>query len=318
MVMPTNEFVYLGNDDPYCYIEVSYDTWWLQSEGIKEHCLQEFKKMECTYLHSKRVSSETELFQTKIVEDCIGIKGSRTEIRHGKDGWYRILTTDPPVITPHGKLHLVMKRDGFYQLHEMFKWYGLTLKGNAFKNWELIDGIRKWIQPHWLLVTKAATMKDLEQKLVLLDDGENSAHRIQREEGNGKCDTLLNILGENFTWYGEMATSSIRGDGHVTLSCAEKMCDCDTVPLSFLRVQQVEHLTTINREESWYGKLFNELTSGVVTLLTNMLRSTFGQEWQMELIVALLVYYVTSQITKSVPAGIGLAFIIVWNMFLNR
>lgn len=53
----TDHYVYLGQEDPYCYIELTYDTWWLQSKGTKDHCIEEFHKKDCSYLGNRVLTS---------------------------------------------------------------------------------------------------------------------------------------------------------------------------------------------------------------------------------------------------------------------
>jgi len=311
---PTDRYVYLGHEDPYCYIELTYDTWWLQSKGYKEHCVAEFTKMGCSYLSGSVVGTETEFLEVKNVEDCVGIRGSRKGKKHGESGWYRVLQSSPPVITPHGILNVVMKEDGYYQLHEMYKWYSLYLEGNNYRNAALENGTRRWIAQHWLLVTRAKSISELFAKLQMYEGSTAMfTHVLKTSRDKGMCTTLLNIKGENFSLHGDPATSSIEWNSDVTLSCGERLCSCKTVKMDFLQTRHPEHMTSIDREETWYEKAIHFLINTIWQTIVDVFWLILGDNWQGKLVTAGVSYYVTSQITNSVPAGVALAVVVLWN-----
>ncbi|KAG7304958.1 hypothetical protein JYU34_010375 [Plutella xylostella] len=293
----TDHYVYLGQEDPYCYIELTYDTWWLQSKGTKDHCIEEFHKKDCSYLGNRVLTSEIEFLEIKTVEDCIGIKGSRQEKRQGQPGWYRVLRSDPPVVTPHGILHVVAKEDGYYQLHEMYKWYSLYLDGKTYKNAALENGLRRWINPHWLLVTKEKSLSTLINSPVKCNLGWRYPLNLEQHTGNGLCSTALNIRGENFTYWPVAATSAVDWSDRVTLSCGKDICECPTITLEHLTTMQPEHLTSINRELIWYEKVIDLLIDMVWKVVGETFYLVMGQNWQGTLLLAGICYYIASVVT---------------------
>ncbi|KAL4703575.1 hypothetical protein ACJJTC_001595 [Scirpophaga incertulas] len=296
---PINHYVYLGMDDPYCYIELTYDTWWLQAAETKSHCIQEFNKKNCVYVSNRELTSEIEFLEVRTVEDCIGIKGTRQEKHHGQSGWYRVLRSEPPVVTPHVILHVVAKEDGYYQLHEMYKWYSLYLDGKTYRNAELEKGRRKWISPHWLLVTRHRNKDTLLKSLIKYNNGDERVEIIQHHQGSGICDTVLNMLGENFTYWGSKGTSAPDFSNRVTLSCGKDICTCPTVTLDHLLSNQPEHLTAINRSQTWYEKAFDWLIEMIWKFIEEVFYLILGQNWQGTLVTAAISYYVTSMITGN-------------------
>lgn len=318
-----DHWVYLGTEDPYCYIEVAYDTWWLQATHMKQHCLEEFKKLNCMFVGNEKVESKIEFLEVKTVEYCTGIRGTRQSLTHGVHGWHRVHMFEPTyptdkLVTIHGPLLAVIEKNNVVQITRHYLALGLWYDGKRFKNVNLQHGSRKWIKPHWLIVQKVSTLAQLVKGVIWLrDHGETTQEIPEKDFVTPKCTTLITDGKDEIVFGDRYKTTPSGLAGQMMLSCGPKPCRCHEVHKEALEDLTPEKAVFLDEEEGVFGKLLSGLKKIVLDIFNRILGALFGNNWTTKVIVAGLTYYITSQVTKSVGAGIAMALVIVWNAFLN-
>lgn len=296
-----DRWIYLGTDDPYCYIEVAYDTWWLEAANVKEHCLREFNAMQCMLHSVKEVSSATGWFQVSRVEDCLGIRGAVQRIMNERDNWYRLhYYAGSGSKTPGGVLHAVMIKGKATQIHADYTSMSLWFDSNGFHNAGLNRGLRTWIDPRWVQLGQAKTFRNLAETRTWITPTRlrvSAASRIRKHPCNCVLTNGTEIKVGNFVYQ-----TSLRS-GEYQLGCDGQICDCDSVHLESLISMQAEPMKSIDREQGIISKVFSLLGSFISNGMNSLLGTIFGTTVFKNLICTGLVYYVSSNILRSLLAG---------------
>nr|QTJ63673.1 VP1 [Trichopteran jingmen-related virus] len=318
-----DRWIYMGTEDPYCYIELSYDTWWLQRKGVKEHCATEFATKGCFLLQQKELKTEIEFLETKVVVGCLGLKGSRQQIMHSTNGWLRVhkfVTTDK-ITTPYGDVISVIDGEDFIQItphyESMSLWYD-----KSFHNLELDKNTRTWVKSNWLIVQKTKDLESLLSGSTWLHRDRYTTHTVfePKEEQGNKCTTIItngidvNVLG---TLYKTVSTNSTLAK-YVQLSCGLLLCKCPPVSKAMLVDHTPERVIHVDREVGVFTKIFEKIEGWVLSIFTYLLDHIFGDNWTIKLLVSSITYYITSQISRSVGAGVAVACLVTYNMFTGK
>lgn len=317
----TGNYIYLGNEDPYCYVEVEYDTWWLQSKNMKEHCLTEFKKLGCMYISQTKISGSVGFLQVETVEDCLGLKGTRRMILMEKLGWHKLyyLRHSKGHVTIFGDVYAVIDGHKYVQISPHYIDYGLWYDGTGFHNAELHAGIRQWIQPHWLMIYSTTSLQSIIQDNIWLDSNDRTVTAIAPHYSQGSCNALLttgaviNIMGDEYH-----TSATYNDENHVQVTCGPKLCKCAPVSKNMLYSLRPEKATLIDEREGVVESILNGIKGLFLSMLDKISSLLLGKGWETRLIAAGLSYYFTSQLTTSVGAGITVAILVLWNGFLNR
>lgn len=313
-------WIYLGSEDPYCYLEIAYDVWWLESQEMKQHCLQEFAKKECIYLGSRKVDSDVEFLQVKVIEDCLGVRGSRRTITHGIGGWHRLHKFEPDrkAVTIHGPLLAIAKGEQVVQIAGTYVSESLWFDGVKFYNAELTSNSRSWVKPHWVTVQQAQKLDDLPSKVIWLNGDRETTYTVPTADidSQGVCNTIVGVE-EAVNIFGEVYHTTQSGrKGKVTLSCGPRLCNCADMHRAALIDQTPEHTVFVDDEQGVFSKMFDGIRKLLVSIVNGLFSWAFGPNWIGQVMLAAVTYYITSQISGSVGAGVGLAVVVVWKAFV--
>lgn len=268
--LPLNVWVYLAEEDPYCYEELTYDTWWLGDKAFKEHCLVIFKKLGCIYTSHRSITNEIEFLRVKSVESCLGLKGSRISITNGQAGWYQVFKYNTSLTTANGKLLAVFKNQKALQLHGAFVHLSLWYDGKGFHNDLLIDGLRQWIHPHWVILNSGAKLNNLLTDMVWLNQTRKILTAVPKSHlVHGRCNTL-STMGTTILFKGHSMSATISAyPGHVQLGRKGQPSLCDPVHLGLLKYSKPEHVDMVNMEQS----LSEQILSGVENMMSKLVNN---------------------------------------------
>lgn len=296
-----DRWIYLGTEDPYCYIEVAYDTWWLQAANIKQHCLQEFNRMQCILHTATQLSSTTGWFQVARIEDCLGIRGTVKRIMNERDNWHRLhYYAGTGSKTPGGVLHAVMVKGKAIQVHADYTSMSLWYDSNGFHNADLVRGLRAWIDPGWVQLGRANTLKDLVRSRTWITPTKlrvSAATRIRKHPCNCVLTNGTKIRVGNFVYQ-----TSLRL-GEYQLGCDGHVCECESVHYESLISSRAEPMQSIDREQGIISKVFSLFGSFISNGFNTLLNAIFGTEVFNTIICIALVFYVSSRILQSLIAG---------------
>jgi hypothetical protein len=316
-----NEWVYVSVEDPYCYIELIYDNWWWEKSTPKEHCVKQMTEKGCSLIGMHKHPQEWKILGFKNTEDCVGIKGSRREITHSLNGWkqvheyvpvqYRYLGVKSIPVTIHGTLLAYADGREFKQITPLYRKFGLWY-GKTYNNAILENGTRTWIQPHWLVVMKANSLRSLVRKSTWLSGNRETTQYV--EPSRGTCNTIVtdgkfeNIMGTIFT------TKIAIQQGYVQITCGEKLCDCDSLPISVLRHAKPETEVVVDHDEGIFTGALKWVERTCLKVFNWLIDTLIGGNWQIKILSWGLIYYITSQTSRSVGAGVVVAIVVAYNM----
>lgn len=307
----TGYWAYFGDDDPYCYLEISYDTWWLfESPHWKDHCLREFLKLNCIFVEDSKLLSDQTFLRVKRVEDCLGIKGTRRMIKESRGGWYRLHLYQTSLVTSVGPLVAIIDKGEFIQIHGSVLLNSLVFNGTGFLNAHLEEGSRVWLHPSWLMVRRGNSFEDLVDGAVWLDG--DRTRRTVAASMRGTCGSLLTIGGRTLAG-GISWPTNPAGDDQPQIGCQGRVCICPTYTREALIDHILETAIEVNREDTWYSSIFNSIKRLFFDLIKGLLSGIFGDNWEWELLFFAVVYYVVSNISRSVGLGVAVAVVIAYN-----
>lgn len=113
---PTGDWLYFSEEDPYCYIDLIYDTYWFEEDSPKAHCAEQMRKMGCLLISYHEHPSEWKLLSFKNSVDCAGVKNTRKQILSGKYSWKQVFVFDSEWLTIFGQLFVVFDGDYVIQV----------------------------------------------------------------------------------------------------------------------------------------------------------------------------------------------------------
>jgi hypothetical protein len=302
-IIPVGDFVYLGDDDPYCYVHLVYDTWWFQDKTPKKHCLDEMRKDGCTLIQHEVQKSSLEFLEFKNQEVCVGLKDTKLHINRGvAKGWFKVFTVEPKIKTPLGVLFFVKIGTEFVQVHGSYRTTSLVLVLGEFYNHKLThEQSAPWVKPKWIMGVRAKSFKGLIEGVI--------AHRTTNENGHlypwedGECNTMLTNQTQGFKFLGEEVRPGWSSSKDTGITCARGSCRCASLPYRYLVEIEHEKLLEVNYEWTWYGSLLNWLT-GIANKLLNTIT---GGNWQTTLALMLVEFYLGTALFRNQWVGLGTA-----------
>ena len=224
-----NRWIYLGSEDPYCYVEVAYDIWWLQGKAIKSIAYRNSTR-KVVYTRMHKVESGVEFLQVRVVEDCLGIRGSRRMITHRKDWWHRIHRFVPKkrAVTIHEPLLAIIESNQVVQISGTYESESLWFDGTKFHNVELASDFRTWIKLHWITVQRVKHLDSLLILVTWLGGNEMTTYEVpKRDIKTGQCATLLTVEQQVFIIGEEYYTTKTAKIGKISLSCGPHLSQCN-------------------------------------------------------------------------------------------
>lgn len=301
-VMNLQDYIYLGETDPYCYIHLTYDTWWFQNKNPKQHCIEEFRDRACTLIQHEVLPSETGFLEIKNQERCVGLKASKTHVLRGETGWYVIMTTVNELWTPFGRFLFVKKNDQYLQVHPEYLTTSLVLTKNKFVNAALHNGEAPWVKPKWVVMAEGRNLKELMERIILREPGETS--HLHKWE-NGMCNTLLTTRAGNFTFYGDPAMSSFDGSSSPAVNCPRGACKCPSRPLNVLMAIHEEKALEVDKEWTWYGAIISWITGAIDTMISALV----SENWQMILFATTVEFFIANYFTRNQWVSLAVAIL---------
>nr|QTJ63644.1 VP1 [Neuropteran jingmen-related virus] len=315
--VPTDRWLYLSDEDPYCYIDLVYDTWWFQNTKPKDHCALELTKMQCHLISFTTHEKEWKIFEFKNSEDCVGIKGSRKEITSGQSSWKQIYEFVPKTALPHvpstifGKLLSIIDAGYYVQVTPWYEEYGLWFDG-SYHNADLVKGKRKWIKPHWLKVQTGKSFSHLVERNIWSDGDRTTTQEMMTVEGH--CDVLM-TNGKGVTVSGDVyKTSSGYDDSYVQLTCGAQLCICEAILLRTLTDHVPEKELLINKDKGIFTQFKDWLEGAFFSVVDWLVNTVIGENWQTKLAVWAVTYYVVLRTTTSKEIGFVLAALAAYTL----
>lgn len=295
---PSNTYIHIGGDDPFCYTEVRYDTWWLASASRMDHCLEEMKKVSCVMITYEDAQDDTGFLQVKRVIKCLGMKHTTYDIKRQSAGWRRVwygnYTEEGSNYMPHyygTPVATIFDKGKRITFNAFGIEHGLVYYSdiNVFGGLIDIRGNRKDVPFQYFVVT-------LENNPTFRKESIGTTQELRYKRGS-KCDELLTI--ENCRGIGcppQMAMGvpivvGYWGKGAIP-------CQKSVTPLSELRYGH-EKIVIDDQTQSWWVGLFKGIITGIMELFVDVVSTIMGTDWQSKVLIKIVIYYATFYVTKN-------------------
>lgn len=313
----TEFFVYLGSDDPFCYDELVYDTWWFTDRQVSDHCFKEMKAQSCYPISSVLETTDFEFLQTANTVKCLGVKGTTTQIKSEQNDWYKVYTL-PGYQNLFGEIFFVKYKDLLLFLAPSFKSFLLIFDGETLANHQFNSDHRRFLPHHYFNYMNISKQKLHE---ILVVNEKVSWQLSPNENISFKCDLILynhnstvEILRNHFafTFYNE----SDYFENPIQMSCKhDPFCICTTVELSSIILDTVETPYIIDTTSTWYSKIFDFLVSKFFNLLKFLFNGFFGPNWQVSCLVFLMSHLFFQRILHNPYVTLAISFLVmIWLM----
>lgn len=285
-------YLHIGGDDPFCYTEVRYNTWWLASADRDSHCLQEMQKYSCILIDYEDVKDDIEFAQMKRVVRCLGLKHTKYDIKRQAAGWRRIWHGNYTIGRRSGMPHfngmpvLTFVRDGRRVPFNAFAVeYGLVYNADIDRflglmklNGERMDVPFQYFGIHGGVSSYQEQERRIEEKVynVAADD---CNELIAVEECRGVyCPTGAQVVGY---W----------GKGGIP-------CGRPPTPLYEL-IYGHEGIVVDDSTASWWITITRGLFGEITHLLGSVIRGYLGNDWQSKILLKVAIYYISFMLTKN-------------------
>lgn len=286
----TEYFVYLGSEDPFCYDELVYDTWWFASHQESDHCLKEMNSQNCLPVSYVLETTKMEFLQSINTVRCLGVKGTSTQIKSEQNNWFKVYTIRG-YRNYFGEIYFVKIQDLILFLSPPFKKFMLLFDGKTVVNHQLKDSHRKFL-PHRYFNYMNTTKNKLHEIGVI--DENSPWHLSQNDDFFFDCNLILYTSFSSVNMGVDYYGNTFFNDSHVftdpiQMTCLEDfLCICPTIELSSLLLDTIETPYVVDTTSTWYSKLFDFLVSKLFEIFKSLSKSLFGPNWQVSALVLLI------------------------------
>lgn len=292
---PSDTYIYVGGDDPFCYTEVRYDTWWLASPDYSAHCIAEMNKLSCILIRYVDEEDKVEFAQVKRVIRCLGIKHTVHDIKRQRSGWRRVwYGNESRYEMPHiygTPIVAIMEGGKETYINAFAIEYGLVYyaQNKVFRGLIDINGDRTDVPFHYFRIS---TRGDPD---IRRDPGTET--RSLRNVRGSRCDELIAVEKCRGIGCPPQETKGVPivvghwGSGG--LPCSKK-----PTPLPELYYGH-ERLVIDDQTQSWWVSIFSSIFRGIAQLVADMIKSIMGTDWQSKILTKIVVYYATYMVTKN-------------------
>lgn len=293
----TGIYVYLGDSDPYCYFEVTYEDFWFVETDIETHCQNEMANRGCILISNSTLDTHIQFLRLKKTLTCLGLRTSITKIHSGLYGWSLVYQLEDPLFTTyHGNFKMVFVNNTVFQIHADYIRYSLTYDGKFFNNAVLYRTRRTWVHKHWIIVAHQPTLKKLISSTFFFKINRSKVFIVNTAKGS--CNTILNIGQVEIINNKEYFTNS-DGTFAVGLTCGAKICLCHPDLIPNMIDKTPEKALQISEETG----LIHDIISGIKNLFLSLFNWTFsevfGDDWVSKLWIMALIYYFVMAATGS-------------------
>lgn len=292
---PSDVYVHIGEEDPFCFTEVRFETWWLTNNARTQHCNKEMEKTKCVLLKTIDVADDIGLATVKRIIRCIGLKQNTHEIKQQTGSWRRIWNgnyTKPGMIAgmPHVKATpvVMIKRNGRNVLmNAQILEYGLVY----FDSYNMYIGV----------LSDRGDRKDIPSKYfearplnsIIYTTG-NDTTKIKY--GNNRCDEIIRIeicSGNGCPPWLNDAPQIVGHWGQGGQPCKRK-----PTPIVELYYHP-EKMLIDDSIRSWWSALFGAITKEIGDVISQIFRYILGINWEGKVLQNTLIYYVTVTYTRN-------------------
>lgn len=327
--VPLDYWLYTGEEDPICYYQVVYDTWWFAQSNYVDHCADEMRKAGCLLTLANETHDDVELFQNKHIIKCTGIKANAARVRRGQDpNWSRVLVLNPRVLNIHGPV-MVFKKGGEYRaISHLALYFSLMYDGNVFRHVTLRHDKRTDVPVKWFVY---ATMRDP----ALLANGMVFPHiaslgfdidleyYTSGKIGDEGCSLMGNIVigdpaadptkSPPVMWLPMAPMTWANMDWSLSLTC-DTTCVCRSHAWSFFEDGGLEHLIIDNQEKSWIVRILDDILGWLFTLIGDAMKVVFSPSVSDGLFRAMILYLIAKHFTgdSQVSLAVSTSFLGWW------
>ncbi|ALL52894.1 putative glycoprotein [Wuhan aphid virus 2] len=327
---PTDNWIYTGTEDPYCYAEITYDTIWFESKNAFKHCSEQVSSQGCSLVDYHGVSALS-VFQNENTLTCIGLKTTVSSVLAGMDpNWDRVFSL--PLDNMFGKVHYIYKDKKYYFINPYYFSKTLHYFKDSFYNLRLVNSKRVWLSWDLLVYHVGDNLKDMLIQFPLVNIVEKEENpkkysiiKPSSKLENKQCTVAYGpVHSPNFLRGAPLLSqvSSVENEKYykypgIRMGTPNSLALCGITTIDALASATPQKLVIVDESLPWYIKLRDWLIRLVSKLVDGTLSTVVGKNWQGRLTVAFLTYYLSSTLTKSVGAGVFVSFVIVYNLFFR-
>jgi hypothetical protein len=304
-----NKWLHVGGEDPFCFYEVRYDTWWLTGADYKQHCASEFQKRGCMLLKTVDEKDTTGFLQVERVVRCLGLKHSSAEIKNANGGWRQIFEHFPPRASVVGKIYMFVEGGKYQPIIEHALEHCLVYDGLKLNRLIGSEGQRTDMPLQEFKIGQPTDM-----------DGVNRMGGLTQAGGQelpvtAKCDFIAHAIETSACRVTDVAalcspcndTSSTRAtNGYYLFTRGDLtgLCSEMSVTESSL-ISRHTQLSVDDVRVTWWTHLFETFKFWISDLLGGAVTSVFGRQWQTGICVAIVIYYmVVAYSGSAIVAGV--------------